>query len=104
MTHGRVFSKGAPAAALALAVALAAACSANGTASNPFMKRVDLSSNKLQFAVGTANIGFDGTVGLNVVATFRQPNGHSAVLVDTPTITGPSGFVVPTSAPSSVAG
>jgi hypothetical protein len=104
MTHNRVFSKGAPAAALAIALTLAAACSANGTASNPFMKRVDLSSNKLQFSVGTANIGFDGAVGLNVVATFRQPNGHSAVLVDTPTITGPSGFVVPTSAPSSDAG
>ncbi|HEV2262736.1 MAG TPA: hypothetical protein VGR69_10660 [Candidatus Rubrimentiphilum sp.] len=49
----------------------------------------------MQFAVGTANIGQTGTVGLNTVATFRQTNGLSATLVNTPTITGPAGFVVP---------
>jgi hypothetical protein len=41
------------------------------------------------------NYGPDGAVGLNTVVTFRQPNGLSAVLVDTPTITGPAGFTVP---------
>ena len=45
----------------------------------------------LQFAVGTANIA--GTPGMNVVVTDRQPNGLSAVLLDTPTLTGP--FTLP---------
>ncbi len=41
----------------------------------------------LQFKVGTANL-FGTATGLNVVSTLRQPNGLSAVLVSTPTITG----------------
>ncbi|HLI97499.1 MAG TPA: hypothetical protein VKT72_15625 [Candidatus Baltobacteraceae bacterium] len=45
------------------------------------------SYSDLQFAVGTANIG--GTPGLNVVSTLRQPNGLTADLVNTPTLTGP---------------
>jgi hypothetical protein len=89
---------------LVVFAAVAAACSTNGTAVNPSAQRVDLSKDKLQFVVGTANIAFDSTVGLNVVATFRQPNGLSAVLLDTPTITGPSGFVVPPTAPPLDAG
>ncbi|MGH7745356.1 MAG: hypothetical protein ACREQ5_11265 [Candidatus Dormibacteria bacterium] len=47
----------------------------------------------LQLAVGTANI--QGTAGLNVLATFRQPNGKS-VLLDTPAVTGP--FKLPAAA------
>ena len=47
----------------------------------------------LQFAVGSANIA-GVRVGLNTVATFRQNDGHSAVLFDSPTITGPAGFLV----------
>ncbi len=50
----------------------------------------------LQFAVGTANI--HGTTGLNTVVTFRQSNGASAALVDSPTITGPAGFTIPAAA------
>ena len=38
---------------------------------------------------------FTNVTGLNVVTTFRQPNGLSATLVNTPTITGPTGLVVP---------
>lgn len=76
-----------------LAGALLAGCSTNGSANIPGVTQVNLNQNKLQFAVGTAN--FNGTTDLNTVVTFRQPNGLSAVLVDTPTITGPAGFTVP---------
>jgi hypothetical protein len=84
--------------------ALLAGCSANGTASPPTSVVSNLQADVLQFAVGTANMGNTGTVGLNTVATFRQPNGDSATLVNTPTITGPAGFVVPANAPSGDAG
>jgi hypothetical protein len=87
-----------------VASVVAAGCSSNGTAAVPGAKQVDLSMDKLQVAVGTANIAFDGTVGLNVLATFRQPSGFSAVLADTPTITGPASFVVPPAAPPLDAG
>ncbi len=51
---------------------------------------------KLQFAVGTATIqSSGGTVyGTNFVSTFRGSSGHSATLVNTPTITGPPSFVI----------
>lgn len=91
-------------AALA-AGALLAGCASNGTASIPSQPQTNLqSTTALQFAVGTANIGQTGTVGLNTVETFRQSNGLSATLVNTPTITGPTGFLVPASAPSADAG
>lgn len=46
------------------------------------------SCSKLQLAVGTANI-YGLSTGLNVVSTLRQPNGESALGVDTPSLTGP---------------
>jgi hypothetical protein len=52
----------------------------------------------LEFAVGTANFAGQG-VYLNTLVTYRQPNGLSAVLLDTPKIQGPAGFVVPAGAP-----
>ena len=74
--------------------ALLAGCSANGTASPPSSIVSPIQTlDVLQFAVGTANIGSTGTVGVNFVATFRQPNGLTATLVNTPTITAPAGFV-----------
>lgn len=79
-------------AALAAMGAIVAGCTSAGSAVEPSVSQANLSANKLQFAVGTAN--FAGTVGLNTVTTYRQPNGLSAVLVSTPTITGPAGFVV----------
>lgn len=79
----------------ALAGALLAGCAANGTSVTPNVTQANLASNTLQFAVGTANIGSLGTVGLNTVVTYRQPSGASAVLTDTPTITGPATFAVP---------
>ncbi len=81
--------------AAAVVAALLAGCSANGTASPPTSVVSNLGANVLQFAVGTANMGQTGTVGLNTVSTFRQPNGLTATLVNTPTITAPAGFVPP---------
>ena len=70
------------------------ACTSGQSAIVPPSTAVNLAATaKLQFAVGTANIA--GTTGLNTVVTFRQPNGLSATLVNTPTITGPATFVVP---------
>jgi hypothetical protein len=90
---------------IALVGALLAGCASNGNAITPDVSKVNLqNTTALQIAVGTANIGTTGTVGLNVVATFRQQNGDTAALVNTPTITGPPGFVVPATAPSSDAG
>ena len=70
------------------------ACTSGQPAIVPPSTAVNLAATaKLQFAVGTANIA--GTTGLNTVVTFRQPNGLSATLVNTPTITGPATFAVP---------
>ncbi len=89
---------------VAVAGALLAACSTNGTSINPTVTQANLGNDRLQLAVGTENDGNDGVVNLDVVATYRQPNGLSAVLLDTPTITGPAGFVVPAGAPPVDAG
>ncbi len=68
------------------------ACTSGQSAIEPAFTSANVAAqSKLQFAVGTANRG--GTVGLNTVVTFRQGNGLSAVLVDTPAIAGPAGFV-----------
>jgi hypothetical protein len=82
--------------AATVGLALLTACgggSNNGAV--PSSSQANLSTNKLQVAVGTAYNAADGSTGLNVVETFRQSNGLSAVLVNTPSITGPTGFTVP---------
>jgi hypothetical protein len=71
---------------------LLTACS-QGQSAPPVVQQVDPSKiGKLQFAVGHATM-FNGAGavvhGINIVSTFRQANGLSAVLVDTPTIGGP---------------
>jgi hypothetical protein len=75
-----------------------AACSgaAQGPPATSSVNVLSPSYGKLQFAVGTANI-YGTATGLNVVSTYRQTNGKSAVLVNTPTITGPAAltFTVP---------
>ena len=83
----------------AIVAALLAGCGTNGAAQLPSVSKANLNQNALQLAVGTARIGQDSAVGLNVVATLRQPNGLSAVLADMPTLTGPAGFGVPGGAP-----
>ena len=82
--------------AIGTAAALLAGCGggSNGGATPP-TNQPTLTADKLQVAVGTVFNAADGTTGLNVVATFRQPGGGSAVLADTPSITGPAGFTVP---------
>jgi|GEM_PF-272995 len=74
------------------AVVSLAACSAGSTTAPGITVVPPGAGDKLQFAVGTANI-YGGTAGaatgLNVVSTFRQGNGHSATGVNTPFITGP---------------
>jgi hypothetical protein len=71
------------------------ACTSGQSAVVPPSTSVNVAAvSKLQFAVGTANIA--GTPGLNTVVTFRAGTGLSATLVNTPKITGPIGFVVPT--------
>jgi len=89
---------------LVVAGAMLAACSTNGVAKIPSTNQANLGSNTLQFAVGTARIGQDATVGVNFVATLRQPNGLTGVLASTPTITGPAGFVVPAGAAGAYSG
>lgn len=86
-------------AGAAIASAQLSACGTNGAAQLPSVSQAPLAKNSLQLAVGTANIGQDGTVGLNVVATLRQPNGLSGVLADQPTLTGPAGFTIPAGMP-----
>lgn len=54
-----------------------------------------LATSSLQFKVGTANIGGIAT-GMNVLAMLRQANGTSAVLVNTPALSGPFTLPAPT--------
>ena len=61
----------------------------NGSASNPPTSQANLNNNKLQLAVGTAFNANDGSTSLNVVETFRQTNGLSAVLADQVALSGP---------------
>jgi len=82
-------------ATCAVVAAMLAGCQAGQTGPNGIPKITSvnpLSTGKLQFAVGTANL-YGTSTGLNVVSTYRQSNGLSNVLVDTPTITGP--FTLP---------
>jgi hypothetical protein len=88
-------------ARLTLLAALAG-CSTNGLAQVPGATQpVPLSKvGTLQFAVGTAYFAQENKIGLNTVATFRASNGLTPVLVNTPTITGPSAMSVPTPNPA----
>lgn len=80
------------------------ACSSltNGTSILPSQSQVPLANlGKATFAVGTARLQ-DGSTGLNVVAYLRQANGKTAFLVDTPSISGPTGFTVPSNSQAGV--
>ena len=48
----------------------------------------------LQMSVGTINFGGFG-VGLNVLETFRDPSGFTAIPITTATLSGPKGFHAP---------
>ena len=74
-------------------IAILSACTGGQSHIEPPFTAVNVqNTSTLQFRVGTAN--YQGTTYLNTVVTFRQPNGLSATLFNTPTITGPVGFVV----------
>jgi hypothetical protein len=74
-------------------IAILSACTSGQSAIQPAATAVNVqNTSTLQFRVGTAN--YQGTTYLNTVVTFRQANGLSATLFNTPTITGPAGFVV----------
>jgi hypothetical protein len=82
--------------AVACAAVLLSACGGNSNnGAVPSTTQANLGANKLQLAVGTAYNAPDGTTGVNFVETFRQPDGLSATLANTPSITGPAGFSVP---------
>ena len=63
------------------------ACTSGQSAFEPPRTIANVGASQLQFQVGTAN--YNGTRALNTVVTFRQPNGLSALLDDTPVITLP---------------
>jgi len=71
-----------------------AGCTSGNSAIEPAFGSANLNLNKAQLAVGVATLT-DGSKGLNTVVTFRQPNGLSATLLNTPTIVGPANLVVP---------
>ncbi|MEA2787409.1 MAG: hypothetical protein QOF71_3513 [Candidatus Eremiobacteraeota bacterium] len=73
-------------------IAILSACTGGQSHIEPPFTAVNPQQSSLQFRVGTAN--YQGTTYLNTVVTFRQANGLSATLFNTPTITGPAGFVV----------
>ncbi len=88
-----------------IAAALLAGCGGtNNSGAVPSTTQANLSADKLQIAVGTAYNAADDTTGLNVVETFRQPSGASATLANTPSITGPAGFMVPSGFPGAYGG
>jgi len=80
---------------------LLAGCTAGNGALEPPFTSVNLNNDRVQVAAGVATFN-DGSKGLNVVATFRQPNGLSATLLNTPTLTGP--FTVPVGAAGTKSG
>ncbi len=82
----------------ASAALVLSACSgaAQGPPSTSSVNPTSTSYSALELAVGTATLyGVQGA-GLNVVTSFRQAGGKSAVLLDTPSITGP--FTLPAAA------
>lgn len=85
-------------ACIAFACVEFSACGSGDVGVEPAINAVNpIATSKLQFAVGVAT-AYNATThqtffGLNSVETLRQPNGLSAVLDDTPYITGPPGFV-----------
>jgi hypothetical protein len=87
--------------ALVCAAALSG-CTSGNTGVPPGQTSVNpITSNVLEFTVGTANIAGFASPGLNTVVSYRQPNGLDGTLLNTPTITGPAGFVNTTAAAQS---
>jgi hypothetical protein len=83
-------------------LAMLAGCTSGNSAIEPTVRGVSPLAGKLTFAVGTVNYTLPASTnqatGLNTVVAFRQADGLSDALVSTPTITGPTGFLVPATA------
>jgi len=78
----------------AAGISILAACTSGQSGIQPPSNAPNVQQNStLQFRVGTVNYHGTATY-FNTVVTFRQANGLSATLYNTPTITGPAGFVV----------
>lgn len=84
----------------ALLVLTLALASCGGGGAPQTIQTADLDPLRLQFSVGTAtfpastsDLPVAGPI-LNLVETFRQPNGTSALLSDDVSLTGPASFVV----------
>ena len=88
----------------AAGIAILTACTGGQSGIEPPFNAVNVQSqSSLQFRVGTVNWRGLGLF-TNTVVTFRQPNGLSATLYNTPTITGPAAFSVPTVIPAACLG
>jgi hypothetical protein len=86
----------------AAGISILAACTSGQSAIEPPSTAVNVqNTTALQFRVGTYRTS-GGSVFLNTVVTYRQQNGLSGTLYNTPTITGPAGFVVPSVAAAGV--
>lgn len=84
--------------AAAAGISVLAACTSGQAGVEPPSTVTNVQTTTvLQFRVGTARFS-DGTVGLNTLETYRQPNGVSGTLLNNPSITGPAGFTVPNNA------
>ncbi len=76
-------------------ISILAACTGGQAGVPPAAVGTDVqNTTSLQFRVGTARHA-TGAVYLNTVVTYRQLNGFSGTLYNTPSITGPAGFQVP---------
>jgi hypothetical protein len=84
--------------AIAISLGLSAvltACTSGQVGVQPATNVVNPANSTLDVAVGIATLQTSGApvIGLNVVETFRQNNGLSGSLLNTPKITGPYNFV-----------
>ena len=81
--------------AAATGISVLAACTGGQSGIEPPSRGADVqNTTALQFRVGTARHA-TGAIYLNTLTTYRQANGLSGTLYNTPTITGPAGFTVP---------
>jgi hypothetical protein len=71
-------------------------CGSSTTPTTP--STANLNANTIEFAVGTVNLFGTANGALNVAVAYRQPNGKSATLLNSPTLTLPSAITVAASA------
>lgn len=80
----------------AAGMSILAACTGGQSGIQPPSTPVNVQNTTvLQFRVGTARYGLTATPLLNTLVTYRQANGLSGTLFNSPTITLPAGPLVP---------